>query len=230
MLVPAAVLVGGLAFLASNAGANMPPPGITNPPRTVVIAIDLSASNPLIRDPGFAAKVAERVRPFISNLAPRSRVMLRSFGAYNSNANAPLSLDITISPKAARAEDIAKLVSGVVAGVPQMVRQGRLQAQYETNIVPFLLNVSKVVDCRAMPVHIILASDGVEDSQVANLARRNSTLPAPPVAPFPGCEELQILGIGRGLNSPADTERLYGEWKYWAERAGFRNFQGLNDW
>ena len=124
MLVPAAVLVGGLAFLASNAGANMPPPAITNPPRTVIIAIDLSASNPLIRDPGFAAKVAERIKPFISNLAPRSKVMLRSFGAYNSNANAPLFLDITIAPKTARAEDIAKLVSGVVAGVPQMVQQG----------------------------------------------------------------------------------------------------------
>ena len=230
LLLPAAAFVGGLAFLASNAGANMPPPALTNPPRTIVIGVDLSTSNPLIRDPGFAAKVAERIRPVISNLAPRSRVILRSFGAYNSSANSTLTFDITIAPKTARADDIAKLVSGVVAGIPQMVQQGRLQAQFETNIVPFLLNMSKVVDCRAMPVHILLASDGVEDSQVANLARRNATLPAPAAAPFPGCEELQILGIGRGLNSPADTERLYGEWQYWSQRAGFKSFIGLNDW
>ena len=230
LLLPAAAFVGGLAFLASNAGANMPPPALTNPPRTIVIGVDLSTSNPLIRDPGFAAKVAERIRPVISNLAPHSRVILRSFGAYNSSANSTLTFDITIAPKTARADDIAKLVSGVVAGIPQMVQQGRLQAQFETNIVPFLLNMSKVVDCRAMPVHILLASDGVEDSQVANLARRNATLPAPAVAPFPGCEELQILGIGRGLNSPADTERLYGEWQYWSQRAGFKSFIGLNDW
>jgi hypothetical protein len=125
---------------------------------------------------------------------------------------------------------MATLISSVIAGVPQMVRQGRLQTQMSTNIVPFLLNVSRIVDCRAMPTHVFLASDGLEDSQVANLQRRSATLPAPQVAPFPGCEELVILGIGRGLNSPADTERLRGEWAFWAQAAGFRSFQGLNDW
>ncbi len=230
LLVPAAAFVGVLAFVASNATANMPPPALTNPPRTIVIGIDLSTSNPLIRDSNFAARVAERIKPMISGLAPHSRVLLRSFGAYNSSANSPLTLDIIIAPKTARAEDMATLVSSVIAGVPQMVRQGRLQPQNATNIVPFLLNISKIVDCRAMPIHVILASDGVEDSQVANLTRRNSTLPAPPSAPFPGCEELQILGIGRGLNSPADTERLRGEWQFWAQAAGFKGFTGLNDW
>jgi hypothetical protein len=102
--------------------------------------------------------------------------------------------------------------------------------QNSTNIVPFLMNIARSVDCRAMPVHVILATDGVEDSQVANLARRTATLPAPQSAPFPGCEELMILGIGRGLNSPGDTERLIGEWQYWSQAAGFRTFVGLNDW
>lgn len=208
----------------------MPPPAVTNPPRTIVIGVDLSTSNPLIRDPGFALKVSERIKPLISGLAPRSRVLLRSFGAYNSSANSALTFDITIAPKTARAQDIANLIGGVVAGIPQMVAQGRLQAQYETNIVPFLMNMSKVVDCRVMPVHVILASDGVEDSQVANLARRTATLPAPNIAPFPGCEELQILGIGRGLNSPNDTQRLYSEWQFWSQAAGFKTFTGLNDW
>lgn len=230
LLLPAFVFVGALAFLVwlGQASANYTAPA--NPPRTVVIGVDLSSSNPLIRDDGFAGRVAARIHPLIAGLAPRSRVLLRSFGSYNSAANNALTLDILIAPKTARAEDMARLVSGVIGGLPKMVREGRIQVQNATNIVPFLLNISKSVDCRAMPVHVILATDGVEDSQVTNLARRNATLPAPPSAPFPGCEELMILGIGRGLNSPGDTERLFGEWQYWSQAAGFRRFVGLNDW
>lgn len=229
MLLPALGFVAGLASLVLQANAT-PGIGPANPPRTIVIGIDLSGSNPLVRDDNFAYKVSERIRPIIAGLAPRSRVVLRSFGSYNSSANSPLSLDILIAPKTARAEDMSTLIGSVVAGVPQMVRQGRLQTQTSTNIVPFLMNVARVVDCRAMPTQVILASDGLEDSQVANLSRRSATLPAPTVAPFPGCEELAILGIGRGLNSPGDTERLRGEWESWSRAAGFQHFVGLNDW
>lgn len=229
LLLPALLFVGGLAAIILQARATTSVFS-ANPPRTIVVGIDLSSSNPLIRDDAFAAKVAARVHPMIEGLAPRSRVILRSFGSYNSQANAPLTLDILIAPKTARADEIAKLISGVVAGVPQMVRQGRLQEQASTNIVPFLLNIANVVDCRAMPTHVVLASDGIEDSQVADLTRRRNSLPAPQVAPFPGCEELLILGIGRGLNSPGDTERLRGEWAFWAQAAGFQHFNALNDW
>ncbi len=229
LLLPAFAFVGGLALLAWN-GKAMADYGPANPPRTIVIGIDLSASNPLVRDDGFAGRVAARVQPLIAGLSPHSRVLLRSFGAYNAPANNKLSLDVVIAPKTARAEDIARLVGGVVGGLPQMVRDGRVQVQGSTNIVPFLMNIARNVDCRAMPVHVILASDGVEDSQVAKLSRRTATLPAPQSAPFPGCEELMILGIGRGLNSPGDTERLYGEWQFWSQSAGFRRFVGLNDW
>lgn len=230
MLLPAFAFVGSLALVIMNgsARASYVPPA--NPPQTIVIGIDLSSSNPLIRDEGFAGRVAARIQPMIANLAPRSRVLLRSFGAYNSAANNALTLDILIAPKTARAEEMARLVAGVIGGLPKMVREGRVQVQNSTNIVPFLMNISKNVDCAAMPVHVILASDGVEDSQVAKLSRRTATLPAPTSAPFPGCEELMILGIGRGLNSPGDTERLYGEWQFWSQSAGFRRFVGLNDW
>jgi hypothetical protein len=230
LLLSAFVFVGGIALLSwvGGASASYAPPA--NPPQTIVIGIDLSSSNPLVRDDGFASRVAARVAPMITNLPPRSRVLLRSFGAYNSAANNALSLDVTIAPKTARAEDIARLIGGVIGGLPKMVRERRVQVQNATNIVPFLLNVARSVDCRTMPVHVILATDGVEDSQVANLARRTATLPAPQSAPFPGCEELMILGIGRGLNSPGDTERLVGEWQFWSQSAGFRRFVGLNDW
>jgi hypothetical protein len=226
LLLPAAAFVGSLAAFIIAAKAN--PAAPVNPARTVVIGIDLSTSNPLIRDDMFAAKVAQRVKPLIEGLSPHSRVIFRSFGSYNSSANAPLSLDIVIAPKTARAEDMANLISGVIAGVPQMVRQGRIQEQMTTNIVPFLNNMSKIVDCHT-PTLVILASDGVEDSQVANLKRRSATLPQPQ-AMFAGCQALEILGIGRGLNSPRDTERLHTEWQNWAQAAGFQRFTALNDW
>lgn len=231
LLLPVLAFVGGLAFLILKANANPTPPYTpANPPRTLVIGIDLSSSNPLIRDDYFAGKVGARLKYQIAGLAPRSRVLLRSFGSYNSQANAALTLDLVIAPKSMRAEEAANLISSVVANLPQMVRQGRVQEQASTNIVPFLLNMARVVDCRAMPTHVILATDGLEDSQVTDLTRRRSTLPAPQTAPYPGCEELVILGIGRGLNSPGDTERLRGEWAFWAQAAGFKSFTALNDW
>ena len=229
LMLPALAFVGALATIIVHASPNASQPP-ANPPRTIVIGIDLSGSNPLVRDDAFAYKVSQRIQPYIANLAPRSKVILRSFGAYNSSANSPLSLDLVIAPKTARAEAMATLISSVIAGVPQMVRQGRLQVQSSTNIVPFLLNVSRIVDCRAMPTHVFLASDGLEDSQVANLQRRSATLPPPPGAVFAGCQELAILGVGRGLGSPAETERLRSEWANWARAAGFLNYIGLNDW
>jgi hypothetical protein len=139
-------------------------------------------------------------------------------------------LDVVISPRSARPEDVSRLVSQTIENIPAMTRAGKLRAQGNTNIVAFLMNMSRVTNCAAMPTYVILATDGVEDSQIANLSRRGATLPAPAAALFPGCEQLQMLGIGRGLNSPGDTERLIGEWQFWSQRAGFKSFIGLNDW
>lgn len=220
-----------VAWWASSAVADQAASGSgISGPQTILIGVDLSESNPLTRDGTFALRVAQRVAPMISHLAPRSKVILRSFGSYEGGSTAMLTLDISIAPKIARAEDISRLVAGAIAGVPEMVKTGKVRPQAMTNIVPFLMNMSRVVDCRAMPTHVILATDGVEDSQIANLKRRNTHLPVPAVPPFPGCTELQILGIGRGLNSPRDTERLIDEWRNWSKSAGFRNFLALNDW
>ncbi len=199
-------------------------------PRTLLIGVDLSQSNPLVRDDDFARRVAERIRPLVAELSPRSRVLLRSFGSYNGEANTSITLDVVIAPKTARAQDIAGLVSQVIATIPARIRAGKLQAQPYTNIVPFLQNMSRVLSCAKEETYVILATDGVEDSQVTNLRNWNATLPPPVNAPFVGCQEMQILGIGRGLNSPRDTERLIVLWREWASRAGFIRFSALNDW
>ncbi len=95
------IIAVALAVSAAAAGAvwaddyyNAP-----TPPRTIIIGIDLSTSNPLIVDDAFAGKVAARVGSMIQGLAPHSRVSLRSFGSYDSGANAALTFDTTIAPK-----------------------------------------------------------------------------------------------------------------------------------
>jgi len=204
--------------------------GTNSPPRTVIIGVDLSTSNPLILDDAFAAKVGARVVPLIEGLAPRSRVILRSFGSYDSSANTTFNLDVLIAPKSARAEDIAKLVSLAVASVPKLVRDGRLHAQNSTNIIAFLDNMAATIDCRAQPATVILASDGVEDSKLANLSHGRGTLPPPARAIYAGCDQLMIFGLAQGMHDPRQTQRLRDEWGNWAASAGFRSFTGLNDW
>ena len=89
---------------------------------------------------------------------------------------------------------------------------------------------SGAIGCGGMPTTVVLASDGIEDSDYVRLQRAGSHLPAPDGRPFRGCAEMEILGLGQGSNSPMVTTRLRGEWTRWAAAAGFARFVGLNDW
>jgi hypothetical protein len=229
LAIMAAMLFGALAAL-NAVRADDYYYGVNTPPHTVIIGIDLSLSNPLIDDDAFAAKVAARIGQMIQGLAPHSRVSLRSFGSYDSAANAALTFDTEIAPKTARSEDIARFISAIVAGVPKLVRQGKVRAQSTTNIIAFLDNMAATTDCRAQPATVILASDGIEDSKLANLSRGGGTLPMPDRAVYAGCDQLMILGLAQGVRDPRETERLRDEWAHWAQAAGFRGFTGLNDW
>ena len=61
LLLPALLFVGSLATLILQARAATDPLAPT-PPRTIVIGIDLSSSNPLIHDDAVAAKVVAEVQ------------------------------------------------------------------------------------------------------------------------------------------------------------------------
>lgn len=196
-------------------------------PVHLVVGIDVSQSNIIVTSDTFARKVADRVRPMIENLPPRSEVTVRTFGVYESTQNV-LRVDRTISARN-RPEEVAALVHGIVAGVPQLVRDGRVRSQDFTNIIGFLDNTSQLVDCRDYEVIVVLATDGLEDSEFVRLQERTAHLPEPSPM-FAGCEELHMLGIGQGLGSPATTTRLRQEWEQWADTAGFHRFVGLNDW
>jgi hypothetical protein len=197
-------------------------------PHRVVIGLDLSESNPLIGNAEFAAKVAARVADEVRGLGFASEVHVRTFGNYDASSN-NFHYDAVLSVRN-RPEHVAEEIQRLIAGVPDLVKSGRLHAQGRTNILAFMDNVSQSIGCGGMPTTIVLASDGIEDSEYARLERASAHLPDPDGKPFAGCAELQILGIGEGTNSPSETVRLRGEWSRWAREAGFARFQGLNDW
>lgn len=226
--VLATCLVSGFAFGTGAAWANDAMQGVSHRPQTFVIGLDLSKSNPLVRDKGYAERAAARTAKEIAALPLKSRVMLRTFGSYDGSANG-LKVDQVISSHA-RPEAVAQGIARLIANVPALVARGKLKAQGKTNIVPFLDTMSQVVDCRESDVHVVLLTDGFEDSEYAHLTRYGGKLPAPTTQTYRGCDELLILGLGQGGGSPSATKRLRLAWSDYAKAAGFRHFSGLYDW
>jgi hypothetical protein len=222
----AALGVGG-AYAETRVAANFNEQARLTPQR-IIIGLDISRSNPLVADPAFAAKVGARIADQIARLGFASEVHVRTLGNYDASSNA-FYYDAILSVRN-RPEDVATEVGRLVSGTPLLVKRGRWKAQGHTNILAFLDNARESIGCAGMPTTIILASDGIEDSEYAHLARRNAHLPAPDGREFAGCVKLEILGLGQGTRSPIETVRLRKEWTGWAKAAGFGEFQGLNDW
>ena len=197
-------------------------------PRRIIIGIDLSKSNPLIDNPAFAAKVAQRIANQIRGLGFASEVHVRTFGNFDASSNT-FAFDAVISTHA-RPENVAAEIEKLISGTPMLVEHGKWMAQNNTNILAFLDNAVLSIGCAGMPTSVILASDGIEDSEYARLQEEDSHLPPPEGRPFRGCSELEILGIGQGTRSPIETVRLRTQWTRWAQAAGFTHFVGLNDW
>ncbi|MEJ1967900.1 MAG: hypothetical protein WDN03_04560 [Rhizomicrobium sp.] len=197
-------------------------------PRRLVIGLDISKSNPLVDNAAFADKVATRIAGIVRGLGMASEVHVRTFGSYDAASN-NFTYDAMISARN-RPETVAAEIHKLVAGTPLLVRRGTWTSQQTTNILAFLDNVGQSIGCAGMPTTVVLASDGIEDSEYVRLQRPDAHLPAPEGRPFRDCAEMQILGIGQGTHSPVVTTRLRGEWTRWAAAAGFAHFVGLNDW
>jgi hypothetical protein len=153
---------------------------------------------------------------------------VRTFGSYDASSNA-FYFDTLISARN-RPEAVAAEVRKLIAGTPFLVKSGKWRSQSNTNILAFLDNVSQSLGCAGLPTTVILASDGIEDSEYVRLQHDSAHLPAPEGQPFRGCAQMEILGVGQGTGSPTETTRLRNEWQRWASRAGFARFVGLNDW
>jgi hypothetical protein len=231
--VTAAGLLGGglLAVQATHMASShvqVAQAGEALAPKRIIIGIDLSKSNPLIDNPAFAAKVAQRIAGQVRALGFASEVHVRTFGNFDASSNT-FAFDAMISTHA-RPENVAAEIEKLISGTPLLVEHGKWMAQNNTNIVAFLDNVVLSIGCSGMPTTVILASDGIEDSEYARLSEEDSHLPPPEGRPFRGCSEFEILGVGQGTRSPIETVRLRTQWTRWAQAAGFTRFVGLNDW
>ncbi len=218
-----------------------PPPPPPAPPfgtyGHIVIGLDLSKSNPLVEDPLFAGAAGAQIGRLIRDQLPETRVSLRTLGEF-SGAN-PARADYMIVAEGRRsrtrpaASDVAREVSTFISNTPQLVEQGRLEAQDFTNIVAFLelmVAETSVVDCRAQPTAFILVTDGFEDSQYARLRDPESALPDLPGRLFAECAKLLMLGVGQGQDDPREAARLRTEWERWARAEGFEDFTALTQW
>lgn len=216
-----ALMAGGALAMQDSA----PPPQLH--PERIIIGLDLSRSNPLIDNPAFAARVGQRIAGIVAHLGLASEVHIRTFGSYSPAANG-FAYDTQISTRA-RPELVAAEVEKLIANTPRLVASGRWRSQQQTNILAFLDNSVRALSCNGMPTTIILASDGIEDSEYARLTQ-NDSLPQPDTKLFRGCTRLAIFGLGQGTGSPVATNRLREQWSGWARAAGFGEFVGLNDW
>ena len=223
----AGALIGGGALAMRVADVPQADSAALHPQR-IVIGLDLSRSNPLIADPAFAARVSARIADIVHELGFASEVHVRTFGNYDATSN-NFAYDVVLSVRN-RPENVAAEIQRLVAGTPLLVKTGKWRAQENTNIVAFLDNVSHSIGCTGMPTTIVLASDGLEDSDYARLIQSGGHLSTPDAKPFASCAELEILGLGQGTGSPRLTTRLRTEWSGWARAAGFAQFVGLNDW
>jgi hypothetical protein len=197
-------------------------------PRRIIIGLDISKSNPLVDNAAFADKVAVRISNIVKGLGMASEVHVRTFGSYDASSN-NFYYDARISARN-RPEVVAMEIHKLIAGTPLLVKSGKWVSQSNTNILAFLDNVSQSIGCAGMPTTVVLASDGIEDSEYVRLQKTGAHLPPPANRPFKGCTEMQILGLGQGTKSPIVTTRLRTEWTGWAAAAGFSHFTGLNDW
>ena len=195
--------------------------------KRLVIGLDLSKSNPMITDSDYALKVAQRISSMVKDLGFRSEVRVRTFGSFGGDENT-FRFDALVSSRY-RPEKLAKELELLIGNTPTLVSRGTWQPQDRTNIIGFLENMAQVVDCNSMTTVYILASDGLEESEYSNMKRQTSPLPHAS-GQFQGCDELLILGLGQGTDSPTMTKRMRDQWQEWAQAAGFKRFSGLNDW
>ncbi len=197
-------------------------------PATVrlIIGIDVSAGSPFLSDRAFARKTARRITDRIARL-PRGAVLsLRTFGAPAGDDK--LEIDRRIIRRK-NATDAANLLDAIIAGMPQLAEGGKIEPADQSNIIGFLETVSRRVDCGLERTIIILATDGFEQSEYADLGGGGS-LPSPASPFFEGCARLEMLGLGRGGRSPRLTNEVVKAWTAWAQAAGFTVFLGLDDW
>lgn len=194
--------------------------------KTLHIALDISGSVPLVTSDAFAARTAARVQAEVKQLGMGDHVQLRFLGAYGLAANLK-RLDVKISRRN-RAPQVAENVGAIVAAIPRLIREKKLEAQRQSSIVGYFEAEASLLGCAEHATEILLISDGVEHSARTNgndFLAGKVKLPAPREGLLKDCT-LTILGIGQFPQGAQEvyTQRLDAEWQRWAKAAGVSRY------
>ncbi len=223
----AAVCLAALCLSVARPALAQPETGLPGDAYHLVIGIDVSENSPFVTDDVFAGKTARRIAERIAALPMRSKVSFRSFGAH-STTDVVLEFDREIS-RNQTPQATASFIRALIAGMPEIVRNGTLEVHGRSDILGFLGTMARSIDCAATRTVVIVATDGFEDSEFARMSD-GGTLPDEAAGAFSGCARLEMLGLGRGGGSPSLTQRIVEEWKAWGEAAGFTTVIALDSW
>ena len=179
---------------------------------TLSLAIDVSASNPLISHPNFADSAGRFVAARIETLKPGDTVRIQTLGSPGDPSN--IRTDVLQISRRLRPQKAAVAVLNYIRSLPKREDV----AQSSTNLLRYL-EYGSGFDC-ANQGQIILLTDGLESSEWFSghgLLDGTRSLPAAEVD-LSGCT-LTMYGLGAGLSGPA-VKHLRNAWRNWSEQAG----------
>ncbi len=197
--------------------------------KTLNIALDVSASVPLIHQDAAAAAVAAYLKKRVNELELGDQIEVKFVGEYGAGENfRQLSLRIS---RQNRASEVASAVERIVAGLPRMQRDSKIRPQEATNLIGYLEDQATRLRCDEQPTEIIMITDGIESSTLVDglsLVTGKSKLPAPSSPILSGCL-MTMIGIGQinGGGGPMITRNLVAAWTTWAAQAGIKTFSAL---
>ena len=192
-----AMAIGGLSLPASAT--------------TLTVGMDLSLSNPLVKDKTFTQQAATYVSDHVAALKRGDTVRIKSFGARDNAANLT-SKSLTI--KRHGAKKAAKAVAQAVYDISQNADN----AQTSTNIVAWL--EFNDFDC-ANGGKIIVLTDGIEASSYVSpndLLEGKKGLPEPDeYTELSGCD-VTFYGLGVGWQAQ-HVKHIRKAWREYFEKA-----------
>lgn len=188
--------------------------------KTYTVVPDISDSSPMTNDPRQAARAGAFIARQLSNLKMGDRVSVRALGEYGKNRN--WRLDVEIS-KRYRPYKVVGAVEKLVANIPALVKSGRLSPNGSTNIIGFLEDNARALDCANAGV-VFIISDGIESSRYTNaskLVTGKAKPPKPPGQILSGCRFV-MLGVGHSNDGStiAGTKHIKRYWSAYFANTG----------
>jgi len=178
---------------------------------TLVVGLDISSSNPLVRDDAFAREVSAQAKSRIETMQPGDRVVIETFGLHGIAMGQKIEFSIS---RRHNPEKVAHFTSQIIAAVPRMVREGKLAPHPATNILSFLELRTEREGCG--DTAFLIATDGFESSDAVSGA---NALPAPVSAYLTGCA-VTLIGVGGGTQETVAARHLKDLWTAYLSDAG----------